>query len=90
MRMIVLDILMGGVVVLAIVIMVPMPWLLAPSRYYAISENKVIGCDVTAQKMLSEPSDSLSSLMVLWLTPQPLGGLCNHHGSHQAEAVFPR
>ncbi|VFS48125.1 Uncharacterised protein [Budvicia aquatica] len=50
MRMIVLDILMGGVVVLAIVIMVPMPWLLAPSRYYAISENKVIGCDVTAQK----------------------------------------
>ena len=85
-----MDILMGGIVVLAIVIMVPMPWLLAPSRYYVVSENKVISCYVTDERMLSAPSGSLSLLTILWLTPQSCERLCNHYGSHQAEVVFPR
>ncbi len=72
MRIIVWDVLMSGFVVLAIAVVVPVPWLLASSRG-AMSgfDTHSAGCGPTGARMLSVAPPIPTSLTALWLMPRP-------------------
>ncbi|GKX52781.1 hypothetical protein [Budvicia aquatica] len=74
MKMTGLDILMCAFIILAIVIVLPMPWLLSPSRGSDVDENN-LDCGLVFNVNQSELPESPPSLTVLFLitagSPRP-------------------